>query len=140
MEDRKARARWYGSVEEGAGQIAPRSGTSDVRRGRVNGALTNPRELPGECGPTALPGRSLMTMTFVNDPGYQGPRIEPRTQVSVSGLDKGRFPEFAEAAKIARPATIALAGVEITSVARPVDRMEAQVGGWGDHAVRSVGL
>ena len=131
---RKASARWQGTVKEGAGTIATQSGTLKdtpysfaARFG--DGKGTNPEELiaaahagcfsmalSGELGQHGHEVESVETEARVHidkvEGGFAIKRIELITRASVPGIDNDHFQEHAKAAKEGCPVSQALAAVE----------------------------
>jgi osmotically inducible protein OsmC len=136
MPERKADARWEGSLQEGKGTMrlgggaweGPYSFASRFEDG--NG--TNPEELIAAahagCFSMALSGAltraghapdSVATTATVHlgrtDAGFRIQRIDLVTEASVPGLDDAAFQEVAKTAKETCPVSVALGGVgEIT--------------------------
>ena len=132
MPDRKADARWEGSLQEGKGSMrlgggaweGPYSFTSRFEEG----SGTNPEELIAAahagCFSMALSGalgRAGFTPTSVSttatvklnrtDAGFRIQRIDLSTDAVVAGIDEAQFKEIAEDAKRTCPVSVALGGV-----------------------------
>ena len=136
MPDRKAEAKWKGSLKEGAGEISLGSGAwkgpYDFRSRFEAGGATNPEELIGAAhascftmAMTAALGREKITPTEIHTTAtvqlkQEGanvtiPKIHLVTRGKVPGIDQAKFTEIAEFAKKNCPVSKALSGVsEIT--------------------------
>jgi lipoyl-dependent peroxiredoxin len=132
MPQRKASARWNGSLTDGQGTMRMASGAYEgpysFQSRFEEGDGTNPEELiaaahagcysmalSGELGRAGHDPDSVETEATVHiekaDPGFAITRIELRTRVSAPGLDEDTFQQAAEAAKEGCPVSQALAGV-----------------------------
>ncbi len=132
MPDRKADARWEGSLQDGKGSMrlgggaweGPYSFSSRFE----DGTGTNPEELIAAahagCFSMALSGAltragfaptSVATTATVKlnktDEGFRIQRIDLSTDAVVPGLDPAQFAEIAENAKKTCPVSVALGGV-----------------------------
>ncbi|HEX2851334.1 MAG TPA: OsmC family protein [Acidimicrobiales bacterium] len=130
--DRKADARWEGSLQEGKGTMrlgggaweGPYSFSSRFE----DGTGTNPEELIAAahagCFSMALSGalgRAGFTPTSVattatvklnrTEAGFRIQRIDLATEAVVPGIDEAQFKEIAENAKQTCPVSVALGGV-----------------------------
>jgi osmotically inducible protein OsmC len=99
MAIRNAEAAWFGSLREGAGELALESGAFrgpyTFRARFEEGKETNPEELLGSAG-------------------FSIPRIELKTRANIPGMNATHFAELAADAKRNCPVSKALAGVDIT--------------------------
>lgn len=132
MPDRKADARWEGSLQDGKGTMrlgggaweGPYSFSSRFE----DGTGTNPEELIAAahagCFSMALSGAltragfvptSVATTATVKlnktDEGFRIQRIDLSTDAVVPGLDQAQFADIAENAKKTCPVSVALGGV-----------------------------
>lgn len=140
MPERKAEAKWTGSLRDGSGELSLGSGAwkgpYDFRSRFEQGGATNPEELLGaahagcftmamtaafareKLAPTEL--RTTATVHLKQEGGNVSiPKIQLVTRGRVPGVDQAKFAEVAEFAKANCPVSKALAGVaEITLDAR----------------------
>lgn len=137
---RNAQASWSGTVPEGGGRLALGSGAFEgpfTLRARVEDGQkgANPEELIGlghaGCFTMSLadllsteghPPQDLETQAQVHleqtDTGWAITQIALQTTGQVDGVDEGTFQRLAEQAKATCPVSRALAGTEITLVAK----------------------
>ena len=134
---RKASARWQGTVKEGQGTISTQSGVLkdapygfNARFG--DGKGTNPEELLGaahagcysmalsaqftEAGlkPDTIDTTAVVTLEILKDGGPTITKIHLTTKVKASGVDKAKFDELANNAKVGCPLSKVLKAAEIT--------------------------
>lgn len=135
MSERKAQARWEGSLEQGDGTMRLGSGAYEgaysFQSRFEEGEGTNPEELIGAahagCFSMALSGglvragyepQSIDTSATVHldkaGDGFKITRIELDTRASVPGIDHSELERQAKAAKDTCPVSQALTGVEVT--------------------------
>lgn len=137
---RNAQASWSGTVPDGGGRLALGSGAFEgpfTLRARVEDGQpgANPEELIGlghaGCFTMSLadllsteghPPQDLETQARVHleqtDTGWSITLIELNTTGAVEGVDEATFEALAEQAKATCPVSRALAGTEITLVAK----------------------
>jgi osmotically inducible protein OsmC len=134
--DRSASAVWHGTLKEGKGTISTKSGTlKDTQYSFAarfaDGVGTNPEELIAAahagCYTMALsaeltkagltPGTVETSAVVTLDLHGEGPtitKIHLTNKSSVPGIDKAKFDELANAAKVGCPVSKVLKAAEIT--------------------------
>src|SRR6202008_674438 len=140
MPTQRAEAEWKGNLAEGSGRLRVGSGAFDgpysfKSRFEEGESATNPEELIGAahagCFTMALTAelsRAQITPTRIhpNAPvklekvgeAFSIPGIALETEAEIPGIDDAKFQEYAQSAKQNCPVSKALAGPEITLVAR----------------------
>ncbi|TME44872.1 MAG: OsmC family protein [Chloroflexi bacterium] len=135
MPERKAEARWRGSLKDGSGTMRVGSGafegTYSFASRMENGTGTNPEELIGaaeagcfsmafanaltEAGHTPQEIHTSASVHFErSDKGWGISRIELTTDGVVSGIDEATFSRIGEDAKKNCPVSKALTGTQIS--------------------------
>ena len=135
MPERKADARWEGSLQEGSGTMRLGGGAYEgpysFKSRFEDGNGTNPEELIAAahagCFSMALSGalgraghepRSVATTASVHlnktDAGFRIQRIDLVTEADVPGIDDAAFQDIATTAKETCPVSAVLAAAEIT--------------------------
>jgi len=135
MPERKAEARWRGSLKDGSGTMRVGSGafegTYSFASRMENGTGTNPEELIGaaeagcfsmafanaltEAGHTPQEIHTSASVHFErSDKGWGISRIELTTEGVVSGIDEATFSRIGEDAKKNCPVSKALTGTQIS--------------------------
>ena len=135
MPERKAEARWRGSLKDGSGTMRVGSGAFDGKYSfssrMENGPGTNPEELIGaaEAGCFSMafanalteaghPPQEIHTSANVHfersDKGWGISLVELTTEGVVSGVDEATFSRIAEDAKKNCPVSKALTGTQIS--------------------------
>ncbi|HET6975940.1 MAG TPA: OsmC family protein [Pyrinomonadaceae bacterium] len=140
MPTRKAEAEWLGNLAEGSGRLKVGSGAFDgpysfKSRFEEGQSSTNPEELIGaahagcftmaltaalsraQITPTRIHTNASVTLEKIGD-AFSITKIALETEAEISGLDDAKFQEYAQGAKENCPVSKALAGTEITLVAR----------------------
>ena len=140
MPTRKAEAEWLGNLAEGSGRLKVGSGAFDgpysfKSRFEEGQSATNPEELIGAAHAgcftmalTAALSRANITPTRIHTnatvklekigESFSITGIALETEAEISGLDDAKFQEYAQGAKQNCPVSKALAGTEISLVAR----------------------
>ena len=137
MPDRKADARWEGSLKDGHGTMNVASGAYEgpysFQSRFEEGDGTNPEELiaaahagcfsmafSGELGRAGHEPESVETTATVHvdkaGDGFENSRVELDTEARVPGIDEAEFQRAAEAAKEGCPVSQALGGVDSIEV------------------------
>lgn len=141
MVTRKADAEWVGDLKSGSGKIAfgsgAYSGPYSFKSRFESGTGTNPEELiaAAHAGcftmalsaslsgagftPTKLNTSAAVKLDEVSN-GFAITTITLNTEAQVPGIDEAKFQEIANTAKTNCPVSKALAGAEITLVAKLV--------------------
>ncbi len=135
--DRSASAVWHGGLKDGKGTLSTQSGVlkeSQYSFGTrfENGVGTNPEELiaAAHAGcfsmalsaqmteqkivPESIETTAVVKLEILKDGGPTITRIHLTTKARVPGLDKARFEELANNAKIGCPVSKVLKAAEIT--------------------------
>ena len=142
MPTRKAEAEWLGNLAEGSGRLKVGSGAFDgpysfKSRFEEGESATNPEELIGAAHAgcftmalTAALSRAQITPTRIHTnatvklekigESFSITAIALETEAEIPGLDDAAFQEYAQGAKQNCPVSKALAGTEISLVARLV--------------------
>jgi osmotically inducible protein OsmC len=142
MPTRKAEAQWLGNLAEGSGRMKVGSGAFDgpysfKSRFEDGESATNPEELIGAAHAgcftmalTAALSRNRITPTRIHTnatvklekvgESFSITGIALETEAEIPGLDDAAFQEYAQGAKQNCPVSKALAGTEISLVARLV--------------------
>lgn len=142
MPTRKAEAEWLGNLAEGSGRLKVGSGAFDgpysfKSRFEEDESATNPEELIGAAHAgcftmalTAALSRAHITPTRIHTnatvklekigEAFSITGIALETEAEIPGLDNAAFQEYAQNAKQGCPVSKALAGTEISLVARLV--------------------
>ncbi len=142
MPTRKAEAEWLGNLAEGSGRLKVGSGAFDgpysfKSRFEEGESATNPEELIGAAHAgcftmalTAALSRAHITPTRIHTnatvklekigESFSITAIALETEAEIPGLDDAAFQEYAQGAKQNCPVSKALAGTEISLVARLV--------------------
>ena len=140
MPSRKAEAEWLGNLAEGSGRLKVGSGAFDgpysfKSRFEDGESATNPEELIGAAHAgcftmalTAALSRAQITPTRIHTnatvklekigEAFSITGIALETEAEIPGLDDAAFQEYAKNAKQNCPVSKALAGTEISLVAR----------------------
>lgn len=140
MPTRKAEAEWSGNLAEGSGRLKVGSGAFDgpysfKSRFEEGQSATNPEELIGAAHAgcftmalTAALSRARITPTRIHTnatvklekigESFSITGIALETEAEIPGLDDAAFQEYAQGAKQNCPVSKALAGTEISLVAR----------------------
>jgi len=135
--NRSASAVWHGGLKDGKGTVSTQSGAvKDLQYSFgsrfENGVGTNPEELLGaahagcysmalsaqftEAGlkPDTIDTTALVTLEILKDGGPTITKIHLTTKVKASGVDKAKFDELANNAKVGCPLSKVLKAAEIT--------------------------
>ena len=135
--NRSASAVWHGGLKDGKGTISSESGALKELQYSFgsrfeNGVGTNPEELLGaahagcysmalsaqftEAGlkPETIETTAKVTLEILKDGGPTITKIHLTTKVSATGVDKAKFDELANNAKIGCPLSKVLKAAEIT--------------------------
>ena len=135
--NRSASAVWHGGLKDGKGTVSTQSGAvKDLQYSFgsrfENGAGTNPEELLGaahagcysmalsaqftEAGlkPETIDTTALVTLEILKDGGPTITKIHLTTKVKAAGVDKAKFDELANKAKVGCPLSKVLKAAEIT--------------------------
>ena len=140
MPSRKAEAEWLGNLAEGSGRLKVGSGAFDgpysfKSRFEEGESATNPEELIGAAHAgcftmalTAALSRAQITPTRIHTnatvklekigEAFSITGIALETEAEIPGIDDAAFQEYAKNAKQNCPVSKALAGTEISLVAR----------------------
>jgi osmotically inducible protein OsmC len=135
MPDRKAQARWNGSLKEGDGTMSMASGAYEgpysFQSRFEEGDGTNPEELlaaahagcfsmqlSGVLGAGGHDPESVETVATVHiekaGEGFEVTRIKLDTKARVPGIDEAAFQEAAETAKSTCPVSVLFKGADIS--------------------------
>ena len=140
MPSRKAEAEWLGNLAEGSGRLKVGSGAFDgpysfKSRFEEGESATNPEELIGAAHagcftmaltaamsregikPTRIHTTATVKLEKIND-AFSITGIALETEAEIPGIDDAKFQQFAQGAKQNCPVSKALAGTEISLVAR----------------------
>jgi osmotically inducible protein OsmC len=135
--NRSASAVWHGGLKDGKGTVSTQSGAvKDLQYSFgsrfENGVGTNPEELLGaahagcysmalsaqftEAGlkPDTIDTTALVTLEILKDGGPTITKIHLTTKVKAPGVDKAKFDELANNAKVGCPLSKVLKAAEIT--------------------------
>lgn len=135
--NRSASAVWHGGLKDGKGTVSTQSGAvKDLQYSFgsrfENGVGTNPEELLGaahagcysmalsaqftEAGlkPDTIDTTAVVTLEILKDGGPTITRIHLTTKVKAAGVDKAKFDELANNAKVGCPLSKVLKAAEIT--------------------------
>ncbi len=136
MPQRKADARWDGTLEQGHGTMRMATGSYEgpysFQSRFEEGDGTNPEELiaaahagcfsmalSGALGDAGYVPESVETSATVHlqkaDAGFEITRVELDTKARVPGIDEGEFQRQVEEAKAGCPVSLALAAIDITA-------------------------
>lgn len=135
--DRSASAVWHGGLKDGKGTVSTQSGAVKELQYSFgsrfeSGAGTNPEELLGaahagcysmalsaqftDAGlkPDTIETTAVVTLELLKDGGPTITKIHLITKVKASGVDKAKFDELANNAKVGCPLSKVLKAAEIT--------------------------